>query len=154
MRAARKRYRWIWPALVGSAFVVLLVAHETSTGVGFFEVGLAILATLIAALSSAINAHQPGNRVGWLLHVTSVVIVLLAATSLVVEVEHPRFSLDVLNYVAVVIYNTLVEVALYPVLLILFIFPTGQFLTRKWAWAGWLAGVTTAELLLVAAGSP
>lgn len=153
MSTARKRYLWVWPALVGSAFVVLLVAHEALASVGFFEVGLAILATLIAALGSAISAHQPGNRIAWLLRVTAVVIVLLAATSLAVESDQPLFSLDLWNYLAVVIFTTLVEVALYPVLLILFIFPNGQYLTRRWAWAGWLAGVTTAAMLLVAAFS-
>ena len=151
---ASSGYVWLWPVSVGCAFVALFILAESTSGLGAApDIGFALLSVLIAGLGSAITAHRPGNRIAWLLEATAVVTVLAAGSSLIVGSDQPPFSALFWNYFGVVVYNTSVEVALYPVLLILFVFPDGHYPSRRWRWAGWLAGATAAAMFFVAAFS-
>jgi hypothetical protein len=60
------------------------------------------------------------------------------ASSLVTESNQPPISPEFWDYTAFVKINGLSLSFLYPIFLILFIFPTGRFLTRRWRWAGWI----------------
>lgn len=145
---------WLWPLGVALAFGTLYGVSGSSSGMGGRpDPGFALLAVVIAALGSAIAAQRPGNRIAWLLHTTAIVTLLVSATGLVAETGQPPFSASWLNYSSVVLYNTLVEIALYPIFMIVFIFPDGRYQSRRWRWSGWLVIATAAALLLVAAFS-
>jgi hypothetical protein len=104
---------------------------------------------LITALGSVISSRQPGNRIAWLLHAISVGLLLSMTSSLVTE-SNPPISPDFWDYAAIVIINGLSLSFLYPIFLILFIFPTGRFLTRRWRWAAWIGVLFIPAMLLVA----
>ena len=152
MSEARRVLPWVWTGLIGTAGVsVLVVGYIPRGGTDVVSAVISVVfLILIAALGSVISARQPGNRIALLLHATSVGLLLLVASSLVAESDQPPISPDFWDYIAVVIFNTLAESILYPVFLILFIFPTGRFLTQRWAWAGWVGAVLVPAMLLVA----
>jgi class 3 adenylate cyclase len=109
--------------------------------VGVSTVLQVVLAVLIAGLGSVISAGHPGHRVALLLHVTSFGLLLLVATSLVVEFGNVPVAPNFFDFAASWFFNVLGSVVLFPVLLILFVFPTGFFLTRRWVWVGWATGI-------------
>ena len=153
MSEARRVLPWVWTGLIGTAGVAMLVVGYNPAGDAgdiFFVAMVVVLLTLIAALGSLITTRQPGNRIAWLLYTTSAALLVTSATSPVAEAIQPLLSPNFWDYTAVVVFNVVSNVLLYPVLLILFIFPTGRFLTRRWTWAGWVAGVFTIAMLLVA----
>jgi hypothetical protein len=87
--------------------------------------------------------RQPGNRVAWLLFVVATWIVSSGATVVRLGDEsippNPVSSWDVL---AIIWNNTGYFIGLIiPLFLFFYIFPTGRFLTRRWSWAGWIAGL-------------
>jgi hypothetical protein len=88
-----------------------------------------------------------------LLYATAVGLFLAVATSLTVEFGDVPVSPTVWHYTVSWVFNVVGTVALFPVLLILFVFPIGRFLTKRWRWAGWLAGVFTVAMSLVVAFS-
>ena len=149
MSAARRMLPWIWTALIGTAGVVVLVFGLIPSDTENLAAVLAVaVLILITALGSVISARQPGNRIAWLLHAISVGLLLSMAASLVTESD-PPISPDFWDYVAIVIINGLSLSFLYPIFLILFIFPTGRFLTRRWRWAGWTGVLFVPVVLLV-----
>ncbi len=153
MSEARRVLPWVWTGRIGTAGVAMLVVGYNPAGDAgdiFFVAMVVVLLTLIAALGSLITTRQPGNRIAWLLYTTSAALLVTSATSPVAEAIQPLLSPNFWDYTAVVVFNVVSNVLLYPVLLILFIFPTGRFLTRRWTWAGWVAGVFTIAMLLVA----
>ncbi len=106
-----------------------------------------VLVVLLSALGFVVSAHQPGNRIAWLLHSTVVILLLLTVTSPVVESGQP-IAPTFWDYTAIVINQGIGLTLLYPAFLILFIFPTGRFLTRRWSWAGWLGAFFVPGMLL------
>jgi hypothetical protein len=150
MSAVRQMLPWIWTALIGTAGVAVLlfglIPSDTEDLVAVMAVAMLIL---ITALGSVISARQPGNRIAWLLHAISVGLLLSMASSLATESDKP-VSPDFWDYAAIVIINGLSLSFLYPIFLILFIFPTGRFLTRRWRWAGWIGVLSIPAMLLVA----
>jgi hypothetical protein len=106
-----------------------------------------VLLVLLSALGFVISAHQPGNKIAWLLHATVVVLLLAGATSPLVESGEP-IAPSFWGYIAIVINQGIPLTILYLAFLILFIFPTGRFLTRRWSWPGWLGAFFVPGLLL------
>ena len=150
----RRATPWLWVGLVGVANVALLGFGYAPEGrVDALPVVMAFTSTSVAALGTIITIHRPGNRVAWLLHATAAVIVLALWGSLVAEASEPPVPSTAIDAVAIVVYNTSTATALYPMFLVLFIFPTGHFLSRRWTWAAWLAGGFTVAMFLVSAFS-
>lgn len=139
---------WVWPVLISAAGLSVLVfgyiPSDISTGVS--TVLQIFLSILIAYLASLIASRQPGHRIASLLYVTSVGVLLLVASSLPVEFGQVPQSPTFLDYAASWLFNFLGSVILYPLLLILYMFPTGHFLTRRWSVAAWAVSVFSVAL--------
>ncbi|MGB7859511.1 MAG: hypothetical protein WBM90_03350, partial [Acidimicrobiia bacterium] len=151
MRSAKTGIGWVWPGLIGAAGVsVLLFGYVPSEdGTGLFTIVQVVVSTLVAGLGSVIAAHQPGNRIVWLLRATAVGLLLSVAVSLSVEFGAPPVSPGFWDYAAAAVFNVVASLILFPIVLILFVFPTGRFLSRRWTLAGWIAGVFTAVMCFV-----
>ena len=148
----RQTFPWLWTGLVGTVgtLVVALGYIPRDRPDALAQTAVVFLATLTTGLGSIITIRQPKNEIGWLLHATSLVLMIQVTTSLVAEAPTPPATPTPLHFAAIVLFNVTSNVLVLPVLLILFVFPTGRFLSRRWTWAGWLAGVFTATLLVVA----
>ena len=98
-------------------------------------------------LGVIIATRNPGNPISWLFLLVGPAF-LLEAIGLNLVANHPEPpSLWDVAILAGVNSGFFIGSAL--VLLLLYVFPTGHFLTRRWAWAGWVAAVLSVELLLV-----
>jgi hypothetical protein len=142
-------FGWVWTGLIGIVALLVAFASYRTTGneldvtLGFFVLGPLML---ITALGSVVSVRQPGNRIGWLLHIVSLDLLLSLWTYPLVLDGNPDSPSFVLFF-AVVIQNAVAPLLIYVVFLLLFLFPTGTFLSPRWKWAG-LIGVTYFSLLL------
>lgn len=144
--ASRSVTPWVWAGLIWIGGITALVLGPVENSLDLVEI---LLALLLTALASVIGSRQPGNRIASLLHVQAGVLLLEVFGSHVAEASQPPVSPGAWDLTAIVVFNVVSNLIVYPVLLILFTFPTGRFLTRRWRWAGWLATVFSAALLFV-----
>lgn len=137
---------WVWPPLVtGLALVAGLAADIGGDG---FIVMMLVLAPLFASLAAVIGTRVPGNPIAWLLLTIAASVPVAGLVSLAVPAtapDPPTFWLAV----AVFLVEGSWIFFIFPILLILFLFPTGSFLTPRWRWGGWLAGGMVAVFCLV-----
>jgi len=111
--------------------------------------GVALTAAILGAL---VIGRQPRNRVGWLmlwLGFSSALVQLLEAvaiyTAFTISWQSPLVSLTawLLNWIWVLVYAT--------ILLLLAVFPTGRFLSKRWTWMVGLPLILFAGPVLFAA---
>ena len=144
---------WTWAGLVVAATLVVAVAGGIQGVLDVEKVGLLLMSPVYVALGLLIAVRQPGNRVSWLLFVVGTWFVVEGAADLRIggqaEPPHPASIWDAL---AIIWLNSGFFFALIiPLFLLLYIFPTGRFLTRRWSWAGWLAGLVASIGIFVEA---
>ena len=143
---------WIWTGLVAVACLVGFVFGVTGSESAFDRATGTIwtlLVVLITALGALIATRQPGNRISWLFFTVALGLLVTGAFSPLTQAEpaSPTFW----NWLAVVNETVLaVATIFYPLFLLLYVFPTGHFLTRRWTWAGWFGAIMVPTLLLVA----
>ena len=145
MSAPRRVYPWVWTLLIAAVAVVLVgtIGIGTSPVEILTQVAAVLAVVLIAAFGSIIGSRQPGNRIAWLFHAISIGVLIsvpAAATVGNIDPSSPGFP-GFWDYAAVVIVDGLSGSILFAVFLLLYVFPTGRFLTRRWVWAGWVPGV-------------
>ena len=105
-----------------------------------------LLPVLFTACGALILSRQSRNRVGWILMVIALGFVVDTVARPLVPVAPT--SLTVMEYIMVVLANLSWVIIFFPLFLLLYLFPDGRFLTRKWSWAGWLAATMIAVLLV------
>jgi len=137
--------------MVARFWALLVVATTAAVGVALFvqggfeaDVFLFVLAAVAYSyLGLLMVARQPGNRVAWLLFVVATWVSVTGLTQLRVVIDDvPPDPVAVWDVLAIMWGNTGYFVGLLlPLLLFLYVFPTGRFLTRRWSWAGWVVGV-------------
>ncbi len=145
MSGVRRSLSWIWTGLI----VVLVVVMAALVGREFEgpELVLSILfvasIVVMTALGSVVTARRPGNRIGWLLHVIAVSLLLTIWADTVIGDAGggPSDSPGTVDLVAAIVSPAAGVTAMYSIGLLLYLFPTGHFLTRRWIWAGWLGGI-------------
>ncbi|MGZ8754214.1 MAG: ATP-binding protein [Acidimicrobiia bacterium] len=155
----------IWPWL-GLAVISLgiangaskVVTESTSGIVAVGEVAWLALPLLFAALGLVIMSRQRANRIGKLLLfiggglaietiVGGLLDVLNGGT---IEMGVPPAALTPLVFVRLWINNWAWVATIFPVFLLVYVFPTGNLPSRKWIWAPRLMMVMTVILLLAA----
>jgi hypothetical protein len=149
----RRRLPWIWTGLIGVVAVLLDLWSYGATGMSQLDAALGVLVLLplmlITALGSFLSIRQPGNRIAWLLHLISVVLLLSLWTERIVQAGQPEYP-KFLDYFAVVVQNAIAPTMVYAVFLLLFLFPTGTFISRSWSWAWWVSATYFSVLTVVA----
>lgn len=132
---------WAWTGIVFLAGVALLGVGPVAEQDGWAL--WVLLPTVFMALGTTIASRRPGNRIAWLLMIAGLFPLFDAAADARVGAEPDPPEL--LDYLALYWDNIGMWVTfVIPVFLILFWFPTGQFISRRWVWAGWVAGVVGA----------
>lgn len=153
MDSSRSRFvlavAWVWASVIVLLGLVVSVGAVVQGEVDFTVVVLLLVTPVYAGLGLLMVVRQPGNRVAWLMYAVATWIPLQGAAVLRLGDRSvppdPVVGWDVL---AIVFDNTAYFIGLiFPLLLFFYIFPTGRILTRRWTWAGWVAGLITAVAL-------
>ena len=156
--------RWTWVAwsmlavyLVSMvAGIILSVANGTFQPDAAGQVGLALGFSAFMVVGALIVAHRPSNAIGWMFSA----IGLLAFTALL--------AVEYATYAYVTRPGSLPGAILaawygswpwYPAIALALIFtpllfPTGRLLSPRWRPVAWLAGTTTAGLMVLGAVGP
>jgi hypothetical protein len=148
-RLRRPKVPWVVvaPVLVGAlSLTVWLVVGGIADDI--FIVAMLWLAPLFAFLAATIVTRVPGNSIAWLLLTVGLSVPVVGLVSLAIPAEAPAEPSFFLG-VAILIVEASWMAFIFPTLLVLYLFPTGSFLTSRWRWAGWLvvAMVTTFSFL-------
>lgn len=152
MTASGRRWLWIWLAFVAvvSVAIFLLGGYQTQ---GFSRAVSAaawlVLPVVYTGLGVVIATRDQGNRIAWILLIVGVAALVDAAVQPLV-VAAPR-SPTFIDYLALFLSNSTWVFIFIPMFLLLYLFPTGQFLSRRWRWAGWLAGAMVIGLFVLGA---
>lgn len=151
VRAWKRTALLVWVGAVGVAsLIVLLVAiGESSSSVratgialgSWFPVAITLLAALIAI-------RQPDNRIAWLLFGIgfAVLVEYFVQLSLIEQPAAPSWR----ELGAIVLAHVALPGAFYLLFLIAFVFPSGQFSSRRQAWAAWPGVIALTAVLLSA----
>jgi hypothetical protein len=137
---------WSWVGVVMALSVVLAMAIPDSIA-DISDVLTVITPALLTVLGVLITTRQEGNRIGWLMIFVGGAFLIepFAILRLSGARPDPVTTLDVL---AVIGENTTFFWGfIIPFALLLYLFPTGRYLTRRWSWAGWLAVISSLGFL-------
>ena len=144
---------WVWTGLVAVASLASFLFPVNQTPDLVFQAGSAIfalVAVLITALGALIATRQPGNRISWLFFATGTGMLVVGTLGSFIP-DEPPVSQTFWNWLAFVVVGAISVAAIfYPLLLLLYVFPNGHFLTRRWTWAGWFGAIMVPTLLFVA----
>jgi len=141
VREVRKLLPWVWTGLVGTVFILILVFGGGGEDSVDYVLGIVsgLVIVLIAGFGALISSRQPGNRIAWLFQTISVLFLVVLPASVIVgaiDPTSPGFP-DGWDYIAILIVDGISLGLFHAVFLLLYIFPTGRFLTPRWSWVGW-----------------
>ncbi len=143
-------FLWGWTAVVAVGSLVLFVLWYGGPAVGFEDAAFLGLPTLYSALGSLIITRRDGQRIGWLLLAFGAAG-MVSAVSQVITPTEPPVSLSAAEAFAVMWESLGWWIGiLLPLLLLLFLFPTGRFPSSRWRWAGVVAVVYAAQAVVSA----
>lgn len=150
MIGLRAKFWWIWLGLVTAASALSFLLGDYQT-LGFANAVSAatwlLLPVLYTGLGALIATRSPGNRIAWILLLVGLGVLIDGSVQpLVVEAPVPPGFVD---YLALFLSGFMWVVIFFPLFLMLYLFPTGRFLTRRWTWAGWLAAAMVIAFLVV-----
>ncbi|MGA7229289.1 MAG: hypothetical protein WBZ40_13470 [Acidimicrobiia bacterium] len=138
---------WTWIGFVVAATVALILAIPDS----IVDVGDALnvtTPTLLTVLGVLIATRQEANRIGWLMILVGASFLIEPTAILILSGGRPD-PVTTLDVLAVIGENTAFFVGfIIPFALLLYLFPTGQYMTHRWSWAGWFAVVSSLAFLI------
>jgi hypothetical protein len=144
---------WVWTGLVFAvaSLALLFIWPDDPTPDLVSQAGstiFALTAVLLTGLGALIATKQPGNRISWLFFVTGTGMLVVGALGSFIPEEAP-VSPTFWNWLAIVVVDVAgVAAIFYPLFLLLYVFPTGRFLARRWTWAGWFGAIMVPVALL------
>lgn len=159
MRLAGSRLPWVWTGFVGVAALsaVLFVdgGQWESTQTAWETAVVVALPVFLSFLGALIATRQPGNRVSWLLFVSGAGLLGVTVLSeMYGPTVGPPADAGFWDYFLIWVHNSTGSAfVIYPLFLLLFIFPTGTFLSRRWSWALWLPGLLVLLIAVLGAFS-
>jgi len=146
----------LWAAAVALASVGIVIVLGRGGLLDPESVALSLLAPFYAALALLIATRQPGNRLAWLLFVVATWVVFSGASA--AQMGNRTSAPDhatIWDGLALVWDNSGYFVGMIvPLFLFLYIFPTGVFLSRRWARIGTYAAAATSLVVFVEAFRP
>lgn len=147
----RRTFLWVWFGLVVLATLLVVGGRGWTPPRGdpdyLTYLGLWLLPAVFSGLGVVIAIGQPGNRISRLFLLMGLAGLIGVWADLNVPLAKPD-PVTPLDALAVIVSNAWYIVGvLIALLLLLFLFPTGTFLTRRWVWAGWAAALAAGTAL-------
>lgn len=144
-----RRLTWVWLGIVAllTAVPLLIGGYVKEGAIGTVgSLGWLLLPVLFTALGAVIVTKQPGNRISWILLVVGFAI--MANTIADAAVAQTQGTPGLWENLALAVSDGGWILIMFPIFLLLFLFPSGRFLTPRWRWAGWLAASMVGFFLL------
>lgn len=104
------------------------------------QVLYSIIPAFFAGLGAVISTNQPGNRVAWIFFWISAGG-LVDAAAVLPDISRPAAPTFAYIFALAWSNSGFFAILVAPLSLLLFLFPTGRFLTRRWSWGGWVGGL-------------
>ena len=137
-RARPSPWPWLALVIVVSASIVGVTgaALDAPSPITFInEAAWAALPTLFVGLGVLIEVRQPGNRIGWLLIAIAGGLALSGLMDFaVVRIDSAPESLSAGLFLLLWAENSAWAAFVFPTFLLLYVFPTGRLLSRRWVW--------------------
>ena len=134
---------WLIAAAVALAALGLEIAYRLQTENAVLSVA-DVLWTFVpvpfAALGALITSRQPGNRIGLILLAIGAGMTLSnLADAVFFFIDEPPTAMSPALFAALWYNNVAWATFFFPMFLLLYLFPTGSLLSRRWIWAPRLA---------------
>jgi signal transduction histidine kinase len=118
------------------------------------ELALAGIALLFSSAGVLIASRRSGSRIGWLLVFIGLAIALDgAASSVVGGLERPPATMNPGLFILLLVNNLTWVAILFPIFLLLCIFPSGELMSRRWLWVPRFEFVTAIMITLLTLAS-
>lgn len=134
---------WVVTGFVGLVAVALEVVYRVKTGDATSfrgDILWTLLPVSFAAVGSLIVSRQDDNRIGWILLAIGVGMTLSNLSDpLFFGADDPPATLSPWLFVALWFNNIAWATFFLPMFMLLYLFPTGELLSRRWIWAPRLA---------------
>jgi hypothetical protein len=146
---------WIWTAIVVAITAALFFTgsfDRSGFGSRLAAALWASLPVLMTVCGALILSRRHQNRIGWILMVAGLGVVLDGVAQPYVTVAPT--SPTALDYVMLFVANFSWVIIFFPLFLLLHLFPDGRYVSRRWSWAGWLAGTMIVVLLVFGSLQP
>jgi hypothetical protein len=141
---------WVWTVLITVVAALFGMSAVSKTGASVLD-SASVLAVVVltTAMGAVLHNRVPENKIWLLFMATGPGLLMPSLIEPIVNAgppDDPTFG----TYAALVYQNSLSTILLFvPFLLLLYIFPTGRFLTRRWRWAGWTLLVAIPTTVLI-----
>ncbi len=150
MRPIQKVVLAIWTGTIGVASLVVLVVAIQEPGSPVRPTAIALASwfpAVVTVLGVLIALRQPGNRIAWLLIGTGFAV--LGEFFLQLYLGAEPVSPSSLDVVAIALVHITMPAAIYQLLLVAFLFPSGRFFTHRQIWAAWPGVIGLLAVLLM-----
>jgi len=143
---------WGWTVLLALVAVwIVITGGPLGDGGASDTIGFLLVVMVPTVMGALLRTKVPDNPI-WLLFIIAGSGALLAATASMLVESGPPVNPAFWDYAAIWFSLGLSSLGFfYPYLLLLYLFPTGRFLNRRWRWAGWYGLVAGPMLALTAA---
>jgi signal transduction histidine kinase len=134
------RLAWILCAMVsiGALINAVLFVKGLPANLGFIKLATDLIGSLLpiffAIVAALIVSHQPRNRIGWLLMTPAIVIVVVTPIDLQMNEFNTAPEPTISNLLFLWFQNWSWLFYIFPLLLILLLFPTGSPPSPRWRW--------------------
>jgi signal transduction histidine kinase len=126
-------------AMVVASIVLLLVDRSSLNLSQSADVGDLVPALTFATVGVLIASRRPENVIGWLLLTLATIAAVSAlSTQIAIRGWVMGASAEPWAQWSAWLHNWVVNLALGLVAVVLMLFPTGTFLSRRWRWAAWI----------------
>lgn len=132
---------WVWLGVVMAGLIGLVIVDPPGGQDTLLTVLYIAAVLLFEVLGSVIASRQPGNRLSLLFWATGLGLMVLAVSEGLID---PLPTSPTTGEYVAMGFNSAQWIYtgfFYPLLLLMFVFPTGRFLSRSWALAGWVGAV-------------
>lgn len=146
----RRWIAWTWAGTVVAVAIINLpgfIADADGSVVG--GVAWALIPVAFTSLGALIATRKPGTHLTWIMMIVGSTSLLIgfSGDSLQRAPADPGF----VDFVLITLLEFSWMGIIFPIFLLLYLFPNGRFLSRRWWWAGWLSAFDV--ILLVVLGS-
>ncbi len=146
---------WPFSWIVMGAILVAIMIGSIPLLTDTSNLASAILAPLFAALGVLVEIRRRGARIGWLLIFIGAAIILgTYATVMVSAIETPPLSTTPGMFILLLVADTSWIAVVLPIIILLYVFPTGRLPSLRWRWMPWVGLGATAALLASEAFGP